>query len=82
MKTSEKCREAILLISNSNFTADQLVSILILTAKNLDILTISKMARKEGKTPTGIKISNNYLKQEIGGQLMAIKGASQNEFPF
>ena len=54
-------KETIINISE-NFTKEQLVSILILTTSVLDIDTISEMARKENKTPRGIKISNKYKK--------------------
>jgi hypothetical protein len=40
------------------------------------------MARHENKSPNGIRKSNAYLKINIGGQLMAIKGIRHNNLPF
>ena len=74
-------KETIINISE-NFTKEQLVSILILCTSELDIKTISEMARSENKTPRGIRISNQYRKIKIGKQTFAIKGLSNNQFPF
>jgi len=59
-----------------------LVAILELTTDKLCIFTISEMARHENKSPNGIRKSNQYLKINIGGQLMAIKGIRNNNLPF
>jgi len=59
-----------------------LVAILELTTDKLCIFTISEMARHENKSPNGIRKSNAYLKINIGGQLMAIKGIRNNNLPF
>ena len=59
-----------------------LVAILELTTDKLCIFTISEMARHENKSPNGIRKSNAYLKINIGGQLMAIKGIRHNNLPF
>lgn len=59
-----------------------LVSILILCASNLEINTISEMARLEGKTPRGILISKQYKKIKIGIQTLVIKGLKDDNFPF
>jgi len=59
-----------------------LVSILELVTDKLCIFTISEMARYENKSPNGIRKSNAYLKINIGGQLMAIKGIRDNNLPF
>ena len=59
-----------------------LVAILELTTDKLCIFTISEMARHENKSPNGIRKSNQYLKINIGGQLMAIKGIRHNNLPF
>ena len=59
-----------------------LVKILELAADKLCIFTISEMARQENKSPNGIRKSNAYLKINIGGQLMAIKGIRHNNLPF
>jgi hypothetical protein len=40
------------------------------------------MARKENKTPRGIKTSNKYRKIKIGKQIFAIKGLTNNNLPF
>ena len=71
-----------MLIEDPNLEIESLVSLLILIENKLDILTISNMARKEGKTPRGIRTSNQYRKEIIGGQLMAIKGSTENKLPF
>ncbi|MCK5642070.1 hypothetical protein DRO61_04100 [Candidatus Bathyarchaeota archaeon] len=75
-------KETILAIENEDLNIGQLVTILELTAEKLDILTISRMARKEGKSPNGIRKSNCYRKINIGGQKMAIKGLRDNNLPF
>ena len=75
-------KETILAIENEDLNIGQLVTILELTAEKLDILTISRMARKEGKSPNGINTSNCYRKINIGGQKMAIKGLRDNNLPF
>jgi hypothetical protein len=59
-----------------------LVAILELITDKLCIFTISEMARHENKSPNGIRKSNAYLKINIGGQLMAIKGIRNNNLPF
>ncbi len=60
-----------------------LVAILELTTDKLCIFTVSEMARHENKSPNGIRKSNAYLKINIGGQLMAIKGIrDNNNLPF
>lgn len=59
-----------------------LVAILELTTDKLCIFTISEMARHENKSPNGIRKSKAYLKINIGGQLMAIKGIRNNNLPF
>lgn len=59
-----------------------LVAILELTTDKLCIFTISEMARHENKSPNGIRKSNAYLKINIGGQIMAIKGIRNNNLPF
>ena len=61
---------------------ESIVSILVLCSQMLDIDTISEMARKENKTPRGIKISNQYKKIQIGKQTLVIKGLEENSMPF
>lgn len=75
-------KEITLSLINQDFDIGQLVTILELTADKLDILTISRMARKEGKSPNGINVSSCYRKINIGGQKMAIKGLRDNNLPF
>ena len=75
-------KDMILSIINGKFNTRELVTILELTVNELDILTVSKMARKESKSPNGIKNSNSYYKTVIGGQKMAIKGVKDNNLPF
>ncbi len=79
MNISNKYKEAILLIDSGELTLDQQVTLLLLIESNIEILTISKMARKEGKTPRGIRTSNQYRKETLGGQLMAIKGLTNDK---
>lgn len=61
---------------------EDLVSILILCSQMVDIDTISEMARKENKTPRGIKISNKYRKIKIGKQTLVINGMDDTSMPF
>jgi hypothetical protein len=51
-----------------------LVSILELIVSKIDIDTISGMARSEGKTPRGVKVSKKYRKVNIGSAKLAVKG--------
>lgn len=74
-------REIILSIENDNHSLDDKVELLELLAYKVGIMTISEMARKEGKSPTGIRNSKRYGKVNIGGQLMAVKGKLHN-LPF
>ena len=78
----EHFKNQLVSISEGKYTKDQLVSILILCANELDINTVSEMARLEKKTPRGINISNQYQKIMIGKQKFAIKGLSKNNLPF
>tara|TARA_B110001454_G_C12511792_1_gene347145 strand:+ start:43 stop:276 length:234 start_codon:yes stop_codon:yes gene_type:complete len=61
---------------------EDLVSILVLCSQMVDVDTISEMARKENKTPRGIKISNKYRKIQIGKQTLVIKGMDDTSMPF
>ena len=62
---------------------NKLVAILELVTHKLCIFTISEMARRERKSPNGIRKSKAYLKLEVGGQLMAIKGMRERDrLPF
>lgn len=78
----ETFKNQVLNISEGKLNAEQLVSILILCIGELNIDTVSEMARKESKTPRGIKTSNRYKKIQIGKQTFAIKGLEQNNLPF
>lgn len=69
-------------IEKGNLTDSQILSIIELACTKIDIKTISNMARSENKTPRGIKISNQYKKIVIGGQLMAINGIKEDSLPF
>lgn len=78
-----KLAEILMFIDNSeDLTKSELLSILELVSTKIDIDTISGMARKENKTPRGIKTSNQYRKIKIGSQLMAVKGVKQTNLPF
>ena len=70
------------LIESGDFSLESLVSILILIESKIDIDTVSGMARKEDKTPRGIRTSKQYRKIKIGGQLMVVKGLSESYLPF
>jgi len=78
----DKFKETLILIEKNKFTLSELVSILVLIVSKININTISGMARSEGKTPRGIKISNRYRKELIGEQLMCIKGIEESKLPF
>jgi hypothetical protein len=78
----EKFTEILKILDYENLTQEQLLAILDICSNKIDILTISNMARKENKTPTGIRTSNQYRKIEIGGQLMAVKGIKESNLPF
>ena len=79
----EKTNNQLLIDINQIDDASRLVSILELTLSKIDIDTISGMARKEGKTPRGIRTSKCYLKMNVGKQIMVIKGVrDRNKLPF
>ncbi len=78
-----KLNEVLLSIANKDFKENELVTILELVVSELDIDTISEMARKENKSPNGINISKCYKKIKIGKQKLAIKGIrDSNDLPF
>ena len=78
----ENLANTLISIENGEFNQNELVSILVLINSELNINTISGMARSENKTPRGIRISNQYLKVKIGGQTMAVKGIKDSNLPF
>ena len=80
--TNITAKDVILAITRGDFTKRELVTILELASIESGILTISNMARKEGKSPNGIRSSDCYLKTEIGGQLMAVDEIRNNNLPF
>lgn len=51
----------------------EMVTILELISIKLNIDTVSEMARKEGKSPNGIKVSKRYKKTKIGKQTLVVK---------
>jgi hypothetical protein len=71
-----------MVLSLDKLDLSQRVSLLILLTHDIEINTISEMARLENKTPRGIKISNQYKKINIGKQIFAIKGISEDNLPF
>jgi len=77
-----KLANILVAIDNNELTVSELSSILEIICTKIDINTISGMARSEGKTPRGIRISNQYKKIEIGCQLMAINGVKEDSLPF
>lgn len=70
------------IIEEGDLNPSELTSIIEICSTKIDINTISGMAQYEGKTPRGIKISNQYRKIKIGKQLMAVKGVKENNLPF
>ena len=78
----ESFKNQLLAISEGKYTKEQLVSILVLCASELNLDTISEIARKENKTPRGILISNKYRKLKIGKQMFAVIGLSDSKLPF
>jgi len=75
-------RDIIIAIETRELTLNQKTCILEFLCTKIDINTISGMARKENKTPRGIKISNRYRKINIGDALLCIKGLKDNKIPF
>lgn len=71
-----------ILTNLDKLTLNERVSILILLTSDIEVNTISEMARRENKTPRGIRISNQYKKIQIGKQTFAIKGMAEDNFPF
>ena len=59
-----------------------LVIILELIKDSINIDTVSGMARKENKTPTGIRKSKQYRKINIGSAKLVVKGLNENNLPF
>lgn len=77
-----KLAKTLVFIENDGFSASELLSLFEFISTKIDIDTISGMARKENKTPRGIKTSNQYRKIKIGCQTMAIKGIKHTNLPF
>jgi hypothetical protein len=75
-------KEILLNIDSERYQLSEMVTILEVLTNKIDIDTISGMARKESKSPNGIKTSNRYRKIRIGSQLMCIKGLSESNLPF
>lgn len=69
-------------IDESSLTDNEVLLIIEMLCTKIDINTISGMARSEGKTPRGIKISNQYRKIRIGDALLCVKGIKNNNLPF
>ena len=62
-----------LAVINNKISQGDMVTILLLLVNELQVYTISEMARRENKTPQGIKKSSRYRKINIGNKLMCIK---------
>jgi hypothetical protein len=75
-------KDIVLAINSDCLSLSDLVIILELTTHNLEINTISEMARQENKSPNGIRKSNKYRKINIGKQVLAIKGLTDSNLPF
>ena len=78
----ENFAKTLLFIENGGFSNSELLSLFEFLSTKIDIDTISGMARKENKTPRGIRTSNQYKKIKIGCQTMAIKGIKNTNLPF
>lgn len=74
--------KTLLYIDGGNLELSSLVTILEVVANKIEIDTVSGMARKENKSPNGIRTSNRYRKIKIGCQVMAVKGLEDNNLPF
>jgi hypothetical protein len=79
IKTHNEC---ISYLQKNKVSPNEYLEILQLCASELEIDTISEMARKENKSPQGINISNKYFKVFIGKQKFAVKGLSDKGLPF
>ena len=69
--------DVVLAVTEDKFDRNQKVIILLLLANELNIQTISEMARLKNKTPSGVRGSGRFRKIEIGTQLMCIDQQSQ-----
>ena len=78
----DKYKETLILIESNKFTLSELVSILILIVSKINIDTVSGMARRENKQPSGIRNSNQYRKLMIGCQKMVVAGLQDVNLPF
>lgn len=78
----EEFKNQLLKIESGIFNEEQLLSNLLLCVSNLEIDTVSEMARKLNKTPKGLKDSNNYRKIKIGKQTFVVNGLRDNNLPF
>lgn len=74
--------ECLLLIDSDELSISNKVTILEVLVKSMNIDTVSGMARKEKKSPNGIRESNRYRKIYIGCQKMAISGLPGHNMPF
>ena len=78
----DKHKETLIYLDSDNLEKDRLVSYLTIILSNLEIDTLSEMARKENKCRTGIIVSDRYKKIKIGKQTMAIKDVRHGSLPF
>ena len=74
--------ECLLLIDSNKLNIENRVTILEVLLNTIDIDTVSGMARKENKSPNGVRESNRYRKIMIGKQKMVIKGVNDSKLPF
>ena len=77
-----KLNKCLLVVNSDTLSLSDKVTILEVLVGNMDIDTVSGMARKECKSPNGIKESKQYRKIMIGCQKMVIKGLIDNTFPW
>lgn len=74
--------ECLLLIDSDKLSLSDKVTILEVLINTIDINTVSGMARQEGKSPNGIRESNQYRKLMVGCQKMVINGLIDDKLPW
>jgi|TARA_Y100000310_G_C20675447_1_gene812776 hypothetical protein len=68
-----KYKDIVLAITKEEINTSNMVTILQLISNELDLQTVSSMARKENKSPQGIRKSKRYNKIVLGGRDMVYK---------
>jgi hypothetical protein len=80
-------KETLILITKDNLTLIQKVTLIELLLTNIEVDTVSEIARietKKGNTITrnGVLSSPRFRKFKIGKQMFAIKGLHNHNLPF